>query len=346
MYAVLFKRLFSLLLLLGLISSLVVVGETAPVHASAIGPLEVLQASCSSATVRFYYDGLSARDLYIDHLARDQFRLHVENISCPSGACGASPNYFLAEAYQDAPEGYATITMSISWTPQYEGNEIALLVGQYDVNKNPPLLVGRELRLSYTCSGGVPAPCSSCGGTTYTPYVPPAPVVPVVPLSSGMFSFQCGGAGIMALMNGTPVIQTSFDQVAGPLALAMATQQNQPIALGETISLWALKSNELQVHMNANPDLTKLVVSSGICGPINFSAPATVQVQTVYVPVQVTTTGVVAQAVTGRTTYIVQPGDTLYSIARRYGSTVQTLASINGIANVNLIYAGQQLVIP
>lgn len=44
--------------------------------------------------------------------------------------------------------------------------------------------------------------------------------------------------------------------------------------------------------------------------------------------------------------YVVKPGDTLYSIALAYGVTVQAIASANGIANPNYIYAGQTLVIP
>lgn len=41
-------------------------------------------------------------------------------------------------------------------------------------------------------------------------------------------------------------------------------------------------------------------------------------------------------------TYIVQPGDTLFGVAQRFGTTVQALASANGLAN-DLIYAGQVL---
>lgn len=41
--------------------------------------------------------------------------------------------------------------------------------------------------------------------------------------------------------------------------------------------------------------------------------------------------------------YTVQQGDTLSAIASRYGTTVQEIVDINGIANPNLIYPGQIL---
>lgn len=43
--------------------------------------------------------------------------------------------------------------------------------------------------------------------------------------------------------------------------------------------------------------------------------------------------------------YIVKRGDTLTQIARRYGTTVNRLAQINNIKNVNRIYVGQVLLI-
>jgi len=44
--------------------------------------------------------------------------------------------------------------------------------------------------------------------------------------------------------------------------------------------------------------------------------------------------------------HVVESGDTLYSIAQRYGSTVEAIAEANGISNVNLLEVGQELIIP
>ncbi len=44
--------------------------------------------------------------------------------------------------------------------------------------------------------------------------------------------------------------------------------------------------------------------------------------------------------------YTVAPGDTLGAIAARFGVAVDSLAAVNGIADVNQIVVGQQLVIP
>jgi LysM repeat protein len=49
---------------------------------------------------------------------------------------------------------------------------------------------------------------------------------------------------------------------------------------------------------------------------------------------------------TGEMVYVVQYGDTLFSIARRYNTTVQALAAYNNIINPWRIFAGQQLRIP
>jgi len=46
------------------------------------------------------------------------------------------------------------------------------------------------------------------------------------------------------------------------------------------------------------------------------------------------------------TTHVVQPGENLFRIALRYGTTWPVLAAANGLVNPNLIYSGQVLIIP
>ena len=45
-------------------------------------------------------------------------------------------------------------------------------------------------------------------------------------------------------------------------------------------------------------------------------------------------------------THVVAWGETLFSIARRYGTTVETICAANAIGNPSSIYAGQRLIIP
>jgi len=56
-------------------------------------------------------------------------------------------------------------------------------------------------------------------------------------------------------------------------------------------------------------------------------------------------TAVAAPPSAGPNIHVVQPGETLYSIAWRNGTTVQALMAVNGLHST-LIYSGQRLVIP
>jgi len=48
----------------------------------------------------------------------------------------------------------------------------------------------------------------------------------------------------------------------------------------------------------------------------------------------------------GTVTHVVQPGENLFRIALKYGTTVEEIASANGIANPSLIKVGQTLTVP
>lgn len=53
-----------------------------------------------------------------------------------------------------------------------------------------------------------------------------------------------------------------------------------------------------------------------------------------------------AQAQGGSRTYVVQPGDTLFSIAARFGVSVSELATINGFYDIHRLFVGQVLILP
>ena len=44
--------------------------------------------------------------------------------------------------------------------------------------------------------------------------------------------------------------------------------------------------------------------------------------------------------------YFVKPGDTLWNIAKKFGSTVEAIVRVNGIEDVNNLTIGRQLFIP
>jgi LysM repeat protein len=48
----------------------------------------------------------------------------------------------------------------------------------------------------------------------------------------------------------------------------------------------------------------------------------------------------------GGRTHVVKPGENLFRIALRYGTTAQAIAAANNLPNIHLIYAGQVLRIP
>jgi len=55
---------------------------------------------------------------------------------------------------------------------------------------------------------------------------------------------------------------------------------------------------------------------------------------------------ILVSAAYAQTTYIIQPGDTLSSIAQRFNTTVAAIAAANNIVNPNWIFAGDTIIIP
>jgi LysM repeat protein len=82
--------------------------------------------------------------------------------------------------------------------------------------------------------------------------------------------------------------------------------------------------------------------------PTPTSAPATATPSTTAVPTYTPTPAPPTQTPlpVGQVKYTVQPGDNLFRIALRHGTTVGAVASANDITNPALIYVGQVLTVP
>lgn len=93
----------------------------------------------------------------------------------------------------------------------------------------------------------------------------------------------------------------------------------------------------------ANPNI--IYVGQVLIIPVRGTTPPTQPPTNPTTPVPPTNPTTPVPPATGGQ-YTVVRGDTLSSIARRFGVTVQAIASANNIANPNLIYVGQVLTIP
>ena len=110
------------------------------------------------------------------------------------------------------------------------------------------------------------------------------------------------------------------------------TPQATPVGTGAAVvSVEGTPTSEMPVGIRetaqANTTPAAGATSTPVVAATNTPVPAT--------PTP-TTTG-------QTTTYVVQWGDTLYSIARRCGTTVENIVKANNIADPNSIRAGQQL---
>jgi len=99
------------------------------------------------------------------------------------------------------------------------------------------------------------------------------------------------------------------------------------------------------------PNVPWVNMPGGVTCQAQFSIGSATPTPTATLPVQTVTPApptpvTPAPPAACRAAYLVQPGDTLYSIAARYGTTYTELARVNQISNPRLIYPGQQLCIP
>jgi LysM repeat protein len=180
--------------------------------------------------------------------------------------------------------------------------------------------------------------------------VPPTEIVPTVivltsPPDAQSFEPTVDATIIALATAGQQTLEASIQQLtATPEAEAQAqtsaefpTQLTHTVVFGDTVGALAQRYNS---NVTAIIEVNEL------------DADASIQVgQVLVIPVRAVPTAT-QPPVTPTTLpintigYVVQFGDSLAGIAQRYGTTVEMLAQLNGIVNVNNLRAGQRLIVP
>lgn len=117
---------------------------------------------------------------------------------------------------------------------------------------------------------------------------------------------------------------------------------------GDTLGRIAVRFNSTvttlsQLNGITNPNLIR--VGQRLTIPVSGAGDGSSQPPVVIVTQQVVVTATPAST-TGQQTYVVRSGDTLFRIALRFGVPLSRLTQANEIANPNVVYVGQVLVIP
>ncbi len=298
--------------------ALLLSGAPQAAQAGVIGPLELSNATCGGVTLQFYYDGMTS-----PACQQDSFRVEVWSMPCTTAQCpDESGRQKIADYWQSVPPRAGQVSIPVAWDGAVtSGSFIEVRVGQYDLSGSTPRLVVSDFREQDELGNGYI--CNSASTTDVA-----------------ALSVQCTASGFQVLAGNAPVITAAYTDIISALNTARLLDAHQRIATTNGVSLWALSSDELQAHYDANPDGTKLIVPSDICGSLSAwaaSAPAA-SASTSYV-------GNTWNTSSGQV-HVVQPGENLFRISLRYGVSMSAIAAANGITNYNLIFAGQQLIIP
>ncbi|MEZ4669120.1 MAG: LysM peptidoglycan-binding domain-containing protein [Anaerolineae bacterium] len=246
---------------------------------------------------------------------------------------------------------------------------------QQVVNNPPTLSSGGDTTLA-TATGGLPFPTVDTGNTlpTNTPggvaitIISPTRALPATATSASEQPTAEGGIDATPIQFVTPAQPLSPNPTATlppetPIGTATSTPSGliTPTALssvesggqcthtvqpGENLYRIALKYEvSLDALRQANPQVSGDLIQPG--DMLNIpECDSTVESGGSQPPAVPTTVSTPLPGSSQTQTYTVQNGDTLYSIALKFGVTIAEIQAANGMDNPNRLAVGQELVIP
>lgn len=144
------------------------------------------------------------------------------------------------------------------------------------------------------------------------------------------------------------IIATRYGVSAEAIAAANGLTNPNLIKAGDILIIpgaTAPPSQEVVHVVRQGETLKSIAAAYGTTSDAIASANGIVNENLIYVGQRLIIPGGAAAPGDGQT-YVVQPGDTLTSIAARFDTTEAALAQANNLPNVNMIYVGQTLRIP
>jgi LysM repeat protein len=158
---------------------------------------------------------------------------------------------------------------------------------------------------------------------------------------------------VLHFVEGAPVgsapVGLLLQSVPAPAAEAPEAVADAPASTEDTTHVLQPGDNLTRVSARFGVDQATLMAANGITNANRVYVGQTLVIPgSESAPAVAETTSVAEEAPTAVTaeTYVVQPGDSAFKIARKFGVDQGALLEANGISNPNRVYAGQTPVIP
>lgn len=213
-----------------------------------------------------------------------------------------------------APAGYQALRRTINVL-------VASPAGEYISQFNPPLTVCAALSEAELAGGAVTIVTGPAEG--------PWTLLPTTVTASTRWA--CASASHLSLFDLVRGGSGSSPTTASPAAPAAAGAGSYRVQAGDTL---------FRIALRFGTTVAALQAANGLRGTTIYPG------QVLSLPGGTLTAAPVESAVVAAGgTYVVQAGDTLFSLARRFGTTVAALQTANGLTSA-AIYAGQVLRVP
>jgi LysM repeat protein len=172
-------------------------------------------------------------------------------------------------------------------------------------------------------------------GRTVAPVTSPTPTSEGTPEITPTPTSEIATSTPTTAAETTPTVAPTSTPVPTTTPTAIPTAVPTTTPSGERTHVVQPGENLFRIALYYGMSYQALAAANGIVNPDLIYIG-----QTLTIPAEGTT------STTPTGTHVVQPGENLFRIALKYGFTVEALAIANGISNVNLIYPGQELIIP